>query len=218
MVVTYHVCSSFVGYLNSPAMEEQGPAQAFQYPFLRLVVGGRTAISLFFIITGYVNSLSTIKHVGNGDNELALTNLSKSTFTRIGRLVLPTDVAVAAAWLVSQLNLHRLAGRVDAYWISAGAHEPVTGFLDAVGRLVRNITLFWHFGVSEYDGTFWTIPFFVKGSMLVYIVLLATAMMSPRYKKLALIFLYLYAWSGGQGLLGIPELCFFFFYVKTFRL
>jgi peptidoglycan/LPS O-acetylase OafA/YrhL len=200
MVVTYHISSNFAGYLNSPALEENGPVATFQYPFLRLIVGGRAAICLFFIITGYVNSLSTIKHTRNGDPELALINLSKSTFTRTGRLVIPTNAALCVSWLVCQLNLHRLASRIDSYWIRAGSHEPGPTFLGSINRLLRNLTLFWHAGESEYDGTYWTIPFFLKGSMLVYLALLATRFAKPRYTKVILIFLYCYAWSGGQGM------------------
>jgi len=183
-------------------LEENGAISAFQYPFLRLVTGGRAAICLFFIITGYVNSLSTIKKTRlNNDPELSLIALSKSTFTRAGKLVIPTNAAICFSWLVCQLNLYRVASLIDSSWIRDKAYPPGPTFAKSIIRLLRNLTLFWHAGISEYDPTHWTIPFFLKGSMLVYLVLLATRFTKPKATKFILILLYCWAWSGGQALM-----------------
>jgi hypothetical protein len=103
-------------------------------------------------------------------------------------------------WLVCQLNGFKFASQVDSSWIR-GSGTPVPGptFYDAINGLLRNLILFWHSGGTEYDHTYWTIPFFLKGSMLVYVTLLGTTYTRPKYTKLILIFLYLFAWSGGQG-------------------
>lgn len=198
-VVTYHLCSCFANWLNSPAIEEKGLVSLFQYPFLRLIVGGRMAVALFFLITGYVNSFNTRKHIRNGDASFALLNLSKNTFNRTGRLVVPTNVALFMGWVVCQLHGYRLAALTDSFWIRVGAVPPGPTFGTAVGGLLQNLTLFWHGGVGIYDHTYWTIPFFMKGSMLVYLTLLGTSLTQPRYTRLIIIFLYLFAWSGGQG-------------------
>lgn len=157
------------------------------------------AVALFFLITGYVNSFSTRKHIRNGDTSFALLNLSKSTFTRTGRLVAPTNAALFMGWIVCQLHGYRLAAQTDSFWIRVGAVPPGPTFGSAIWGLLQNLTLFWHGGVGLYDHTYWTIPFFVKGSMLVYLTLLGTTLTQPRYTKLIIIFLYLFAWSGGQG-------------------
>ncbi|KAJ5692267.1 hypothetical protein N7462_001690 [Penicillium macrosclerotiorum] len=201
IVVTYHLCSCFANWLNSPAIAEKGPASLFQYPILRLVVGGRLAVSLFFVITGYVSSLGARKHIRNGDTDVALSNLSKSTFTRTAKLVAPTNIGVFLAWLVCQLNGYRLASKTDSNWIRGGANTPGPTFGAALNGLFRNLVLFWHSGGSEYDHTYWTIPFFLKGSMLVYLTILATTFTRPISTKIILVFLYLFAWSGGQALM-----------------
>lgn len=157
------------------------------------------AVALFFLITGYVNSFSTRKLIRNGDASLALLNLSRSTFTRTGRLVVPTNVALCIGWVVCQLHGYHLAAQTDSFWIRIGAVPPGPTFGSAVSGLLQNLTLFWHGGVGIYDHTYWTIPFFVKGSMLVYLTLLGTTLTQRRYTKIIIIFLYLFAWSGGQG-------------------
>ncbi|CAI7631232.1 unnamed protein product [Penicillium pancosmium] len=200
MVVTYHVCSSFASWLNSPAMNEKGTALLFQYPFFRLVVSGRSALALFFIITGYVNSFRAIKETREGDMEGVLTNISRNTIGRIGKLIVPTNAAILSSWLVCQLNGHRIARVVESAWIQRVSCAPGPSFGASVEKLLRNLTLFWHDGQSPYDGTYWTIPFFLQGSMIVYLTLLATTFARPRYTKGIIIFLYLYSWAGGQSL------------------
>ncbi|KAJ5217944.1 uncharacterized protein N7498_000043 [Penicillium cinerascens] len=201
-VVTYHLCSCFAPWLNSPAISENGSVYLFQYPFLRLVVAGRLAVALFFVITGYVNSFNSRKHIRNGDSTFALSSLSRNTFTRIGRLIIPTNAAVLMVWFICQLNGFRFASQVDSGWIrGSGTPTPGPTFCGAIDGLLRNLILFWHNGGSEYDHTYWTIPFFLKGSILVYVTLLGTAYTRPKYTKIILIFLYLFSWSGGQALM-----------------
>ncbi|OQD73545.1 hypothetical protein PENDEC_c014G06124 [Penicillium decumbens] len=186
-VVTYHLCSCFANWLNSPAISENGSVYLFQYPFLRLVVAGRLAVALFFIITGYVNSFNSRKQIRNGDFTFALSRLART---------------VLMVWFVCQLNGFQIASQVDSGWIrGSGTPTPGPTFCNAINGLLRNLILFWHNGVSEYDHTYWTIPFFLKGSMLVYVTLLGTTYTQPKYTKLILIFLYLFAWSGGQALM-----------------
>ncbi|KAJ5469624.1 hypothetical protein N7539_009242 [Penicillium diatomitis] len=203
VVVTYHLCSCFANWLNSPAMEEHGSVHVFQYPFLRLIVGGRSSVALFFLITGYVNSYGTRERVRDGDAGLALVGLSKTTFTRTAKLVLPTNVALIIGWGVCQLNGYSVAAQVDSSWIRAGAVAPGPTLCSALWALFKNLTVFWHGGVGIYDHTYWTIPFFVKGSMVVYLTLLGTAYTQTRWTKLILAFLYIFAWSGGQSLADI---------------
>ncbi|KAJ5681657.1 uncharacterized protein N7477_001597 [Penicillium maclennaniae] len=198
-VVTYHLCSCFANWLNSPALSEEGPVSIFQYPFLRLVVAGRFAVALFFLLTGYVNSFNSRKHIRNGDTTFALQRLARSTLTRTGRLVVPTNTAILMVWLICQLNGFQIASQVDAGWIrGSGTQSPGPTFFGAIDGLLRNLILFWHSGTTDYDHTYWTIPFFLKGSMLVYTTLLGTTYTRPKYTKLILIFLYLFAWSGAQ--------------------
>lgn len=173
----------------------------FQQPFLRLIVAGRFSVSLFFLITGYVNSVQSIKQIRNGEQSGVLAKLSKNTIIRAARLIVPTNMAILGVWLACQLNGFKFASQVDASWIRvvASAAPPGPTFRDAITGLFRNWVLFWQNGVSPYDPTFWTIPFFLKASMLVYLTLLATIFTTPKFTKLLLISLYCFAWLSGEG-------------------
>ncbi|KAJ5256705.1 hypothetical protein N7478_012809 [Penicillium angulare] len=136
-----------------------------------------------------------------GDNALVLSKLSRNTITRAGKLVVPTNVGILFSWLVCQLNGYRVASQVDSSWIRVVAAERGPTFSAAILGLYRNLVLFWHGGSSPYDPVYWTIPFFLKGSMLVYLTLMATTFTRPKFTKWLLIFLYCFAWSGGQALM-----------------
>jgi hypothetical protein len=197
--VTYHLCSAFANWLNSPALTKNGVVFLFQQPFFRLIVAGRFSVSLFFLIAGYVNSFHSIKQIRNGEQSGVLAKLSKNTIIRAARLVVPTNIAVLVVWLVCQLNMFRVASQVDASWIRVVAAAPGPTFRDALIGLFRNWVFFWQNGASPYDPTYWTIPFFLKASLLVYLTLLATTFTTPKFTKLLLISLYFFAWSNGEG-------------------
>ncbi|PGH04129.1 hypothetical protein GX51_03636 [Blastomyces parvus] len=203
VVVTGHICTAFVPFLHNPtAREGQGPL-FFQLPILRLVVGGRGAVAIFFIITGFVNSLNPIKNARSNNTSVALVNLARSTFTRSGRLVMPTSVAVCIAWFLAQLGAFHMASRVDASWIRLQAHPPDPTWGQALFKLFRALTLFWHSGPGEYDGTHWTLVYFLQGSFRVYLALLAMMLLKTGYWRLITAFLYIWCWSTGDYIVGI---------------
>ncbi|EEP78445.1 predicted protein [Uncinocarpus reesii 1704] len=201
-VVTGHLCTAFVPYLHSPAISENGPMILFQLPFFRLCVGGRGAVAVFFIITGFVNSINPVKNARNNNTQVALTNLARSAFTRSGRLVLPTSIATIIGWFLCQIGAFKLAKRTDAGWISVGGHD-IDPFGVSLMKLLRSLTLFWHSGGGEYDGTNWTLVYFLQGSFRVYLALLAMTLLTPRFWRIITAFLYAYAWVTGDYLVGI---------------
>ncbi|KKZ59979.1 hypothetical protein EMCG_00821 [[Emmonsia] crescens] len=203
VVVTGHICTAFVPFLHNPTANEGAGPLFFQLPLFRLIVGGRAAVAIFFIITGFVNSLNPVKNARANNTSVALVNLARSSFTRSGRLVLPTSIATCIAWLLAQLGAFNMASRIDAHWIRAGAHPPDASFGEALLKLFRALTLFWHSAPSEYDGTHWTLVYFLQGSFRVYLALLAMMLLTTRYWRLVTAFLYVWCWSIGDYIVGI---------------
>ncbi|OAX84013.1 hypothetical protein ACJ72_01629 [Emergomyces africanus] len=200
VVVTGHICTAFVPFLHNPTAKEGGGPLFFQLPYFRLIVGGRAAVAIFFIITGFVNSLNPIKNARANNTSVALSNLARSTFTRSGRLVMPTAVATCIAWLLAQLDAFHMASRIDAGWIQGGAHAS---FSEALLKLLRALTLFWHSGPGEYDATHWTLVYFLQGSFRVYLALLAMMLLTTRYWRVVTTFLYIWCWCIGDYIVGI---------------
>ncbi|KAI5305414.1 hypothetical protein KEM56_004514, partial [Ascosphaera pollenicola] len=167
IVVTGHLCTCFVPYLLSPARDEKGEQgiSLFQYPIFRLCVSGRAAVAIFFLITGFVNSLNPVKNARAGNTAVGLKNLARSTFTRSGRLVVPTTVATLIGWALAEMGVFKMAARSDSWWIQGVAEPPDPTFKASVIHLIKTLVLSWNDGRTDFDKTHWTLVFFLKGSM-----------------------------------------------------
>ncbi|KMU80556.1 hypothetical protein CISG_02408 [Coccidioides immitis RMSCC 3703] len=175
----------------------------FQLPILRLCVGGRGAVALFFLVTGFVNSMNPIRHFDNGNVAGSLPNVSRSTFTRFGRLILPTNAAAATAWLVCQLGGFNLARVVESDWIRSVARAPGPTPWAAIKALLHNMTMYWHDGSGTYDPTHWAVVYFLRGSMRIYLTLLATSLVKTRWRILIIILLHSFCWWTNDYITGI---------------
>ncbi|EEQ32404.1 hypothetical protein McanMca71_007428 [Microsporum canis] len=203
IVVTGHLCTAFVPYLHDPALSDGGPSSIFQLPILRLCVGGRGSVAIFFIITGFVNSINPVKNARADNTYVGLTNLARSTFTRSGRLMVPTAIATTIAWALCHMGAFSISQRADASWIRATTPAPSTGFAEAFGNLLKTLVFFWHTGASVYDGTHWTLKFFLSGSFRTYLTLLALTLVKRRYWYIVTALLWAYAWLVNDHLVGI---------------
>ena len=155
-------------------------------------------MAFFFIVTGYVNSLNPIKNSSSNNMEVALTNLARSTFTRSGRLVVPTSAAAIVAWIFCQLGAFELARVCDSSWIRMVAKERGPTVYLALKGLFRNMTFFWHTGGDTYDPTHWSIVNFLKGSMRIYLTLLGTSFVGTKSRVAIMVGLYLFCWCTGD--------------------
>ncbi|WEW59794.1 hypothetical protein PRK78_005274 [Emydomyces testavorans] len=203
IVVTGHLCTAFAPILQAPALAADKGPMLFQLPFFRMCVGGRAAVALFFLVTGFVNSMGAMRHFANGNHATALPNLARSAFTRSARLILPTNAAAFTAWLVCQLGGFNLALAADSDWIRSVAKVPSPTAWHAITALFQNMTLFWHNGSGTYDPTHWAIVFFLRGSMRIYLTLLATSLVKTKWRIVIIVLLYLFSWWTGDYIVGI---------------
>lgn len=197
-IVTGHLCTAFIPWMHAPALGENGPVFVMQWPVLRLLVGGRSAVALFFLITGYVTSLSSLRLAKAGDTSAAFGNISRSALARTGRLVLPTIIATTISWAFAQIGAYGMAKHCDATWIRQGYHDREPTLSAAVYSLVHAEIQTWTVGWDEYDGTQWTLILFLQGAFLVYTFMLASMHVTPRARKAMLLVLYVYSWLGNQ--------------------
>jgi hypothetical protein len=199
MVVCGHLCTALVPWLHSPAPAPEKPPRLFQLPFLRLAVGGRAAVALFFLITGYVNSIGPIGKARAGNTDAAFNGIARSALARSGRLVLPTMVATFISWLLANVNAYHMTKHVDSTWIRQGWHRQEPTVWAAITSLVKAEVETWTIGWDDYDGTQWTLHLFLEGSMLVYMTMFATVLVKPKARFMIYGLLYLYFWQQGQG-------------------
>jgi peptidoglycan/LPS O-acetylase OafA/YrhL len=201
MVVCGHLCTAFVPWIHSPAADAKTAPRLMQLPFLRLCVGGRSAVALFFLITGYVNSIGPIARSRAGNTEAAFTGIARSALARSGRLVLPTVIATMISWLLANTNAYHMTKHVDSTWIRQGWHRQEPTIWQAFKTLYRAELETWTAGWNDYDGTQWTLHLFLEGSMLVYGTMLATILVTPKARTLIYAALYFYFWQAGESVI-----------------
>ncbi|KAK8055937.1 hypothetical protein PG993_001164 [Apiospora rasikravindrae] len=149
-----------------------------QRPVVRVLHSGRASVTVFFVVSGYVVAVKTLTMIHRGQPDRALDALAGSLFRRPLRLYLPIVVAT----LIS-LMLVRCDGIFQKDPTGAGA--PPRG--DTLRRQLwhwwahmvhmvnpfRNIDGRANLYSPPYDGNLWTIPIEFKGSLLVFVLLLA---------------------------------------------
>jgi hypothetical protein len=175
------------------------PPTLFQLPFLRLCVSGRTAVAIFFLITGYVNSIGPLSKACTGDYEAAFASIARSALARSGKLVLPVALATTISWALANVGAYQMAEFVDSVWIKQGHHPPAATLGDAFLSLVRAQIGTWTEVWNEnYDGTQWTLILFLEGSMLVYLTVFSTILVTSKARKFIFAAVYIYGWLSAR--------------------
>lgn len=170
-----------------------------QRPFFRLVAQGQTFVAIFFVLLGFVNTLKAVQLARAGAIPEALSSLATSTFRRTGRLVFPAAAVTAIVWSACQLGAFQLARRTDAFWLRATSPAPSAGWDVAVGDLLRQLLSTWAYGENAYDQPQWALVYLFKGSLYVFITLLATVNTTPHFRLFAEVVLYIWSWAVGDG-------------------
>ncbi|KAJ9648832.1 hypothetical protein H2201_005092 [Coniosporium apollinis] len=200
VVVTGHLVTAFAPHIHSPAPSPSESPALFQLPILRLCAAGRGAVALFLLITGYVNAIGPISKSRAGNADAAFVSIARSALARTGRLVLPTAIATLISWFLANVNAYHMTMHVDATWIRQGWHRQEPTVWAAVTSLVHAQISTWTTGWNEYDGTQWSLIYFLIGSMIVYMTMVATVLVTPRARKVVYVVLFSYAWMSGQDL------------------
>ena len=139
--------------------------------------------------------MKPIKQARNGSIGPALSGLSSSTLRRTGRLVLPTTVATLVSWFIAQMGGYSIGKSCEAAWIRDTSPVRVPGIIRPIRSLVKSCFKTWATGSNVYDPIQWTLPFLLKGSMLVYLTLLATVRTQAKYRMLVFVGLYFFSWA-----------------------
>ncbi|OQD89667.1 hypothetical protein PENANT_c002G01155 [Penicillium antarcticum] len=202
-VVASHACLSFATYLIPPSFAETGTSTLFQRPFFRLVIQGQAWVAIFMVLLGFVNALKPLQLARRGATADALSTLSTGAFRRKGRLVFPAALMTFLAWLLCQFGVFQLARQVDAYWLRATSPKPSSSLINAIVDLVRGVAGTWLYGDNAYDQPQWALKHLFRGSLYVFMTLLALVNTTPLFRICAQIVLYAFAWLTLDGTVGI---------------
>lgn len=186
----------------------------YQLPFIRLLFAGRASVLVFFIISGYVLSMRTLNLIYRGQHNKALEALSSSVFRRPFRLYLPIIVATG----ILSLLVQTIAPFREDWELRSGVPHTADNiknqFYDWWGTIVNLVNPFVVDGsirgkgrhaISTYISPLWTIPIEFRGSLAVFLLLLAFAR-SKRWIPLAATFCLGVVW---QLQAGNPDMALF---------
>ncbi|XDG05073.1 hypothetical protein ABKA04_004688 [Annulohypoxylon sp. FPYF3050] len=203
LVVLTHIARAFDGELFLPASHEGAQPRPMQLPFLRILVQGRIGVTIFSFVTGYVCALKPLKLYRQNNQESAFTSIAKSALRRVPRLVIPCAFATFLIWIMANLGMFLVAKQSDCWWCGKTAPDrQATAFL-SVKHLIQNIVSTWTRGQNAYDGNQWTLLPLLKGSMEVYIFVIATAYIRPQIRMILSLMMFAYFWIGSDSAFGM---------------
>ncbi|KAJ5360804.1 Acyltransferase 3 [Penicillium concentricum] len=201
-VVASHTCLSFATYLIPPSFAETGKSILFQRPFFRLVIQGQAWVAIFLVLLGFVNALKPLQLARRGATADALATLSTGAFRRKWRLVFPAALMTILAWLACQFGVFQLGRRVDAYWLRATSPQRSSSLSAAVVDLLRELLGTWMYGENAYDQPQWALLPLFRGSLYVFMTLLALVNTTPVFRLFAQMVLYSYSYATLDGTVG----------------
>ena len=194
-----HITRSVAPYLTRPRLEENGGTLLFQLPIVRTFFMGRPSVAAFALLAGFVNSLKPIRQAKLGQIDACLSGVAKSAYRRTGRFILPSMTATIISWLLCQFEAYHLGTTVSSDWIRDTSPRPSTSFVGAFTDLFGALLGTWTHGANDYDKIQWTLTFLLRGSMMVYLSLIATAYVQPLYRFGIYLMLYMFFWAAGDG-------------------
>ncbi|KAF4637797.1 hypothetical protein G7Y89_g273 [Cudoniella acicularis] len=207
LVVFTHIARAFDEDLFKPVPTEGSGPRILQLPLLRVLIQGRIGVSIFSLVTGYVCALKPIRLSRAGTPDAAFTTIAKSAFRRVPRLVLPTTIATAIIWFFCQFGVFEVGNHILGWWVNFTSPNMTPYFGDALQSLFYNILTTWTRSWNEYDMNQWTLLPLLKGSMLVYTMLIATVHAKPKYRMMIELGLFVYYYVSNDSQFGMQ---FFF--------
>ena len=141
-----------------------------QQPIIRVIHCGDGAVSIFFIISGYVLSYRLLMLMRNKETERLLDSLASSTLRRYLRLYGSVCVATFMSMLMIWFNLIRPYKNRSQGYVSVGSSE--NWFEDFVNfsNPFTNLEQVWFQDIfcARYLYPTWTIPLEFRASMVVF--------------------------------------------------
>jgi len=160
-----------------------------QWPFVRVMWSGTAMVTIFFVISGYVLSYKSLRHIQDRTAPHKLPRiLASSTFRRAIRLYLPAATLVLICGFVAWAGGFRSASAVrqakPSLLAEGSEHTPpqFDSFPVQMGDALQKVWImsnFWQWdvviGPGIYDGHLWTIPVELRCSMVLFLTLIATS-------------------------------------------
>ncbi|KAL5324032.1 hypothetical protein ACEPPN_008575 [Leptodophora sp. 'Broadleaf-Isolate-01'] len=181
MVYHYHL-DMFAFTTEAPyGAPKTSPWEFWRLPYLRIIwCSGHTQVGIFFVLSGFVLSWSSLSSIREGRHEKFSLSLSSSVFRRWMRLFVPCfliGILSLVQFYAGLIDLPMtrqntfLAQLIDYIWESERFANPFQ--LERTGFDVFH----------KYNNTMWTMPVEWAGSLAVFLVLLMVSRIRSYTKR-----------------------------------
>lgn len=106
--------------------------------------------------------------------------------------MLPTTMATTLIWFFCQFGAFEVGNRIDSWWVNYTSPNITPYIGEAIKSLFYYLITTWTKSWNIYDNNQWTLLPLLKGSMLVYMMMVATAYCKPKYRMMVEIGLFIY--------------------------
>lgn len=145
-----------------------GHDSVWQLPVVRLVYSGAAMVSIFFVVSGYVLSHRYLEMIRACEYERFNASLASLAFRRAFRLFLPALASILLQFVVGAIFPAILPKKVNGKQF----HPGLAALLQNIDRLMNPWT--WEpYMDGGYNPQLWSVALEYRGSMVVFVTLLA---------------------------------------------
>lgn len=200
-VYAYHFLVPFSRSLLYGSLPDS-PDSAFVFglPIIGFFRSPATMVNIFFIISGYVLSLSTLRAIHWQDWEMAIHSLSTAAMKRGIRLFVPAVVTSFSIFVLFAGCLYEeedFFTTLPAHWVPLRPrkqHSLFTQLEDWLDFVLRRLTNPWRWNydlfanphASYYGAHLWTIQTEFHCSLILFFVMMVLSRVAERWAKLTI--------------------------------
>jgi len=203
-VVTSHLTLGYASWLERSSRTKDIRPAFYNWPFIRVYAQGSPWVTAFLVLTGFVNAIKPIKQARAGQVDSALSNLASSCFRRSARLILPCTIATFFSWILCEIGGYKIGAMLESGWMNNTSPLPSGSIPAAFCRLFSSIYDTWAHGRNALDKNQWAMILFLKGTLALYVILLATVRATARYRMLIFSGLVILSWAKRDTHIGLP--------------
>ena len=158
-----------------------------QLPIICLVTHGRAMVAIFFVISGYALSFSTLQSIQKKDHDKLFTRLSSSVFRRAIRLYLPALASAFLHYMAQRIGIKGRKDRVSTF------RSDTTDFLVEIQSRMSPFSWSAQPIDAFYNQHLWTIPVEFRSSIILFVTVLGLSRTRCSVRMLTIIGLFFYS-------------------------
>ncbi|KAI1846228.1 hypothetical protein JX265_010605 [Neoarthrinium moseri] len=160
--IPYPSVNSGWGYKNNTSL--------WLFPFIRLIYSGAAMVSVFFVVSGFVLSHRFVQRMHRQEHSELFASLTSITWRRAIRLFLPAFASSLMAFVCACLGIITVPRKVNGQPFEH-SFQAYLDYLDAESNPWDWTAEFFGF----YNPQLWSIAVEFRGSMVIFLLILALA-------------------------------------------